>query len=326
MKLFALLAASASASKELFDQWKSNHGVEYASAQEEVRRFDQWMQNKAFVDQHQIRHANGEVSYTVGMNKFADLSGEEFAEKYLSKVQDLKGPHPPMCTPSTVAANSTMRASADWRQASPPVVTPIKDQGQCGSCWAFSTVASLEGQWALAGNALTSLSEQNLVDCSQNWGNFGCGGGLMDQGFTYIHDNKGIDTETSYAYTAMDGKCKFDPANVGATLSDCKDLAQGDEGALANAVNTIGPISVAIDASHSSFQLYTSGIYYEPNCSPTFLDHGVTAVGYGTDSGSDYFLVKNSWGTGWGAQGYIKMSRNRNNNCGIASKASYPVV
>jgi len=326
MKLFALLAASASASKELFDQWKSDHGVEYGSRAEETARFYQWMENKAFVDEHQLRHAKGEVSYTVGMNKFADLSGEEFAEKYLSKVQNVDAPHPPMCTPSSVAANSTMRASADWRTANPPVVTPIKDQGQCGSCWAFSTVASLEGQWALAGNALTSLSEQNLVDCSQNWGNFGCGGGLMDQGFTYIHDNKGIDTEASYAYTAMDGKCKFDPANVGATLSDCKDIAQGDEGALANAVNTIGPMSVAIDASHSSFQLYTSGVYYEPNCSPTFLDHGVTAVGYGTDSDKDFWIVKNSWGTGWGDQGYIKMSRNRNNNCGIASKASYPIV
>jgi len=327
MKLFGLIAA-VSASKELFNEWKETQGVKYASPKEETMRFDQWMKNKEFVDEHMLKHAAGKVSFTVGMNKFADLSGEEFAEKYLAKVHDLRGPHPPMCTPTTIAANSTMRASADWRTANPPVVTPIKDQGQCGSCWAFSTVASLEGQWALAGNTLTSLSEQNLVDCSQNWGNFGCGGGLMDQGFTYIHDNKGIDTEASYPYTAMDGKCVFNSANVGATLSDCKDIPSGNEGALANAINMVGPMSVAIDASHSSFQLYTSGVYYEPECSSQFLDHGVTAVGYGTDStsGNDFYIVKNSWGTTWGDQGYIMMSRNRSNNCGIASVSSYPIV
>lgn len=326
MKLFGLIAA-ASATKELFVEWKKTYDVEYASPKEDTARFGQWMKNKEFVDEHNLKYAAGETTFTVGMNKFADLSSEEFAEKYLSKVHDLKGPHPPMCTPSAIAANSTMRANADWRTANPPVVTPIKDQGQCGSCWAFSTVASLEGQWAMgAGNTLTSLSEQNLVDCSQNWGNFGCGGGLMDQGFTYIHDNNGIDTEASYPYTAMDGKCVFDPANVGATLSSCEDISSGDEGALANAVNMVGPISVAIDASHMSFQLYTSGVYYEPNCSPQFLDHGVTAVGYGTDSASsqDYYWVKNSWGTVWGNQGYIQMSRNRNNNCGIATASSYP--
>lgn len=278
------------------------------------------------MDRHNMRYAAGESTYTVGMNKFADLSGDEFAAQYLSKVQDLKGPHPPMCTASSIAANSTMDASADWRPKG--AVTAIKDQGQCGSCWAFSTVASLEGQWFLSGKTLTSLSEQNLVDCSQNWGNFGCGGGLMDQGFTYIHDNGGIESEADYPYTAMDGKCAFDSSKVAATLTNCKDISSGDEGALANAINMIGPMAVAIDASHMSFQLYQDGVYYEPNCSSQFLDHGVTAIGYGTDSTSndDYYIVKNSWGTSWGMNGYIKMSRNKSNNCGIATSASYPIV
>lgn len=181
MKLFGLFAA-VSASKGLFESWKDTHEVKYNSPKEETLRFDQWMKNKNYVDSHNMKHAAGDSTFTVGMNKFADLSSEEFAEKYLSKVHDLKGPHPAMCTPSAIAANSTMPATADWRQSTPATVTPIKDQGQCGSCWAFSTIASLEGQWAMsAGNTLTSLSEQNLVDCSQNWGNFGCGGGLMDQ-------------------------------------------------------------------------------------------------------------------------------------------------
>lgn len=324
MKLVAGIIAAASASQELFQAWKEEHEVEYASQVEEVSRYGVWMKNKAFVDEHMAAYEAGEKTFTVGMNKFADLSSEEFAELYLSKVQDLSGPHPPMCTASTVGANSTMPASADWRTANPPVVTPVKDQGQCGSCWAFSTIASLESQWALAGNALTSLSEQQLVDCSMNWGNYGCSGGLMDQGFTYIHDNNGVDTEASYPYTAQDGKCVFDPANVGTSLSSCYDVSSGDEAALANAVQMIGPISVAIDASHMSFQLYTSGVYYEPNCSSQFLDHGVTAVGYGTSNGDDYFIVKNSWAATWGDNGYIMMSRNKNNNCGIATSASYP--
>jgi cathepsin L len=329
MKLFGLgllALASADTAKDQFNEWKETFAVKYANAKEEASRYGQWMKNKAWVDDHNLQYQKGESTYTAGMNKFADLSSEEFASKYLSKVQDLKGPHPPMCTPSSIAANSTMRTSADWRTAG--AVTPIKDQGQCGSCWAFSTVASLEGQWFMSSGNLVSLSEQNLVDCSQNWGNFGCNGGLMDQGFTYIHDNKGIDTEASYPYTAQDGTCVFNAANVGATLTSCFDIASGDEGALANSINLIGPIAVAIDASHISFQMYQSGVYYEPNCSPQFLDHGVTAVGYGTDatSGNDYYWVKNSWGTSWGNQGYIQMSRNRNNNCGIATASSYPQI
>jgi len=326
MKLLGVLAATTTAlsAKDMFEQWKGDNAKKYQSPKEEQLRFSQWLKNKEFVDQHMLEYAAGKHTYTVGMNKFADLSGAEFANLYLSQVSDLRGPHPPMCTPSSIAANSSAPASADWRTGG--AVTAIKDQGQCGSCWAFSTIASLEGQWFLAGNTLTSLAEQQLVDCSQNWGNFGCGGGLMDQGFTYIHDIGGVETEADYPYTAMDGTCAFDSSKVAGTLSSCQDLSSGDEGALQNAIVQIGPISVAIDASHMSFQLYQDGVYYEPNCSAQFLDHGVTAIGYGTDSGSDYWLVKNSWGTGWGSQGYIKMSRNRQNNCGIATQASFPQI
>ncbi len=150
----------------------------------------------------------------------------------------------------------------------------------------------------------------------------------MDQAFTYIKENLGIDTEQSYPYEAQDGDCRFTTANFGATDSGFVDIKSSDENALLQAVGTVGPVSVAIDASHLSFQLYSHGVYYEPRCSSKRLDHGVLAVGYGhcAVSNQDYWLVKNSWGTSWGDEGYIKMARNKKNMCGIATMASYPTV
>ena len=215
--------------------------------------------------------------------------------------------------------------SVDWRTQG--YVTAVKNQGECGGCWAFSAVASLEGQHFKAAGKLVALSEQNLIDCSRAQGNEGCEGGLIDQGFQYIINNKGIDTEASYPYNGIDQTCSFKTANIGATCSGLIDIPSGNEDDLTKAVASVGPISVAIDASHVSFQFYSSGIYFEPECSSTELDHSPTVVGYGSlGSGQDYYILKNSWGTLWGDQGYILMSRNKNNNCGIATMASYPIV
>jgi len=148
----------------------------------------------------------------------------------------------------------------------------------------------------------------------------------MDSAFTYIQKNKGIDTEASYPYTGTDGTCAFKANAVGATLTGFVDVKSGDENALKEAVATVGPISVAIDASSIMFQFYHSGVYDPWFCSSTSLDHGVLAVGYGTEGKKDYWLVKNSWAESWGMKGYIMMIRNKSNRCGIATQASYPTV
>jgi len=221
----------------------------------------------------------------------------------------------------TETESTSLPPEVDWRNEG--WVTPVKNQGQCGSCWSFSATGALEGQNFNKTGVLVSLSEQNLIDCSTE--NYGCNGGAPDYAFQYVESNGGIDTETAYPYTGQQGSCHYNAANSGAGCSGWTDLPSGDEDALLQAVATIGPISVAIDASSIMFQLYHSGIYQNPWCSSTNLDHAVLDVGYGTNSnGQPYWLVKNSWGTGWGQQGYFMMARNDGNMCGIATSASYP--
>ena len=203
----------------------------------------------------------------------------------------------------------------------------MKYQGSCGACWAFSAVGALEGQLKLKTGKLISLSAQNLVDCSneEKYGNKGCGGGYMTEAFQYIIDNGGIEADASYPYKATDEKCHYNSKNRAATCSRYIQLPFGDEDALKEAVATKGPVSVGIDASHSSFFFYKSGVYDDPSCTGN-VNHGVLVVGYGTLDGKDYWLVKNSWGLNFGDQGYIRMARNNKNHCGIASYCSYPEI
>lgn len=273
-----------------------------------------------------------EHGFTLGMNQFGDLTNAEFNRIYNGYKMDLKRLSKSNSTlfiadPNFVPSNDS--AAVDWRRQG--AVTKVKNQGDCGSCWSFSATGSLEGQHHLSGKPLVSLSEQNLMDCTEEntkYKNSACLGGTMDKAFQYIIDNKGVDTEASYPYLAQTEKrCRFNPANVGATMSSFVDIPI-NEAALTEASSKVGPISVAIDAGLESFRFYKSGVYYEPQCFTIKLNHGVLVVGYGTEEGTgkEYYLVKNSWGVSWGIDGYIKMSRNRDNNCGIASVASYPVV
>jgi len=319
MKVIAILvllavAALARPEKEYraaFLKFMRDNGKHYAQS-EFAAKYAVFKSNMDFIDDW-----NTKGFHTVGINKFADLTSAEFNAIY-------NGMHVTV-NPSTIHyVPSVTTDTVNW--VTKGAVTPIKNQQQCGSCWAFSAVAGTEGANFLASGKLTSLSEQNLVDCSTAQGNQGCNGGLMTQAFDYI-EIAGIDSEASYPYTAQDGTCKFSTANVAGHVKSYSNVASGNEADLATTIG-LGPTSVAIDASHNSFQLYKSGIYYEPACSASALDHGVTAVGYGTTTAAkdnEYYIVKNSWGTDWGMAGYIQMSRNRRNNCGIATMASLPV-
>jgi len=309
-------------------QWKKFHGKTYPDDNEEELRYTIWKENLKMI----ARHNEGKHSYTMDMNHLGDLTSKEFKammngfkRSKLAATNDKSSKAPIYLPPSNVV----LPENVDWRKEG--YVTPVKNQGQCGSCWAFSTTGSLEGQHFRKTSKLVSLSEQNLVDCSTSFGNNGCEGGLMDNAFKYIKANDGIDTEITYPYKAVDGKCVFNVSDVGATDTGFIDVKQGSEKDLQSACATVGPISVAIDAGHMSFQFYHKGVYDNEDCSSTELDHGVLVVGYGVykttfGEAKDYWLVKNSWGPSWGLEGYIMMSRNKNNQCGIATAASYPLV
>lgn len=206
----------------------------------------------------------------------------------------------------------------DWRQKG--LVNPIKDQGQCGSCWTFSSICTLEGQYFKKTGRLVSFSEQQLVDCDTGI-NEGCNGGWPFCALQFIKENHGINTERAYPYKAVDGRCKAGKGKL--PLIKRVIRVAPDEKILKRAVAKIGCIAVAIDASSPHFNSYHNGIYHEPNCSSTNLDHAVTVVGYGTENGLDYWLVRNSWGVDWGMKGYIKMARNMDNNCGVCTEAMY---
>jgi cathepsin L len=307
----------------LWRDYKRVHDKVYETFEEEQRRFTYFMDNHEKVTQH---NADGTKSYSLKLNKYADMEHKEFVQTMNGFKRNLRDPTVEESRSVFLApANVLVPPSVDWRTEG--YVTPVKDQKHCGSCWSFSATGALEGQHFRKSKVLTSLSEQNLVDCSSKYGNQGCNGGLMDNAFKYIKENKGIDTEAAYPYEAKDGKCRYKKDKVGAQDVGFQDILAGNETDLMIALATVGPVSVAIDASHTSFQFYHEGVYDEPQCDPESLDHGVLAVGYGVEEdGSEFWIVKNSWGLTWGLNGYIKMTRNKKNQCGIASAASYPLV
>ena len=319
----ACAAQAASSDDALWHKFKNLFTKSYEDRTEETLR------RQVFYDNlHKIEALNKEqAGFRAEMNEFGDLTDEEFRTQRLGKIQSVGGKYHRVGAQFMFPENenaASLPQTVDWRQHG--YVTPVKNQGPCGSCWSFSTTGSLEGQTFRATGKLVSLSEQNLVDCSTVEGDHGCNGGLMSDAFSYIAINGGIMSEADYPYTHVKGNCTFDSSKIAATDVSYVSIEHFNETQLMQAVATNGPVSVAIDAAVTGFRYYKSGVFYAAECSQTQLDHGVLVVGYGTENGMDYWLVKNSWGPTWGDSGYIKMSRNRSNNCGIASMASYPIV
>ncbi|GAV81348.1 Peptidase_C1 domain-containing protein/Granulin domain-containing protein/Inhibitor_I29 domain-containing protein [Cephalotus follicularis] len=304
----------------IYDEWLVKHGKAYNGLGEKEKRFVIFKDNLRFIDQHNSENR----SYKVGLNRFADLTNEEYRSKYLGTKAKAAVKKVKRSDRYQPRVGEELPKSVDWREKG--AVVDVKDQGSCGSCWAFSTIAAVEGINKIVTGDLISLSEQELVDCDTYY-NEGCNGGLMDYAFEFIISNGGVDSEDDYPYRADDGRCDTYRKNAKVVaIDDYEDVPANDEKALQMAVAN-QPISVAIDAGSRAFSFYDSGVY--TGACGTGLNHGVTAVGYGKENGVDYWLVKNSWGDSWGEEGYIKMERNLANTvtgkCGIAMEASYPI-
>ena len=313
-----------------FDRWLATHGKAYACPKERAKRLAIFADNAEFVRVHNEAHAAGKKSHWLGLNHLADLTREEFKHMlgYDASKKRVESSSPPVDAANWEYADVTPPETMDW--VSRGAVTPVKNQGQCGSCWAFSTVGAVEGVVAVKTGDLISLSEQELVSCAKIGGNNGCKGGLMDNGFEWIVENRGVDDEEDWGYLAKDRRCNWFKKRraKAASIDGFKDVPRNDEDALKKAVSQ-QPVAVAIEADHREFQLYSGGVF-DGECG-TNLDHGVLVVGYGYDGESaghkHYWTVKNSWGAKWGEEGYIRIARGGMGpagQCGVAMQASYP--
>nr|XP_042134758.1 cathepsin 8-like isoform X2 [Peromyscus maniculatus bairdii] len=333
MTLFVLLAilclgvATAAPSSDIsldseWQEWKTKYGKNY-SLEEERQKRTVWEENMKLVKQHNMEYSQGKNGFTMEMNAFGDMTGEEFRKMMTDiPVQTLR-------KRKSIQQRmvSYVPKFVDWSRRG--YVTPVKRQGICNSCWAFSVAGAIEGQMFRKTGRLVSLSPQNLVDCSRPEGNLGCYEGNTYYALKYVKHNGGLEAEATYPYEAKVRRCRYRPEHSAARVTDFVFVSKNEE-ALMHAVATIGPISVGIDARHESFKLYRGGIYYEPNCKNDVINHSVLLVGYGYEGresdGRKYWLIKNSHGERWGMNGYMKIARDRNNHCGIATYAIYPRV
>jgi len=303
--------------EQKFYDWLQTHKVQVQNGEHFLHMIQNFANNDDIIET-----ANAEnLSYQLGHNKFSHMDVNEWREEV--KLGLGYPTQEPSDTLHLAPADLTTMASAiDWRNSG--AVTGVKDQGQCGSCWSFSATGAMEGAYKIKSGSLVSLSEQNFVDCDNN-GDHGCNGGLMDNAFAWAKTNGGVCTESAYPYTAKKGTCVTSCGTKYAKPASFTDVNKNDANALMSALNK-QPVSVAIEADQSAFQLYKSGVF-TATCGSN-LDHGVLAVGYGTDAGKNYWTVKNSWGTSWGEAGYIRLSRDvggKSGQCGIlAGPPSYP--
>lgn len=304
--------------KDMFDQWRLEYDRTYSDDSEYQERLKIFTENVLYIDQFNSQ----QHSYQLEVNQFADQTFDEFKSTYL--IQD-----PQHCSATKVSdhqmSNQALPTSVDWRKKG--VVTPVKNQGECGSCWTFSTTGCLESHHAIKTSQLVTLSEQQLVDCAGNFNNHGCDGGLPSQAFEYIHYAGGLESEKDYPYRAHDEQCKFNKSLVAATVASQVNITEKDEDMIVDAVANVGPVSICYDVA-MDFRFYKKGVYKSKICKNGNEDvnHAVLAVGYDqTSDGELYWIVKNSWGADWGMDGYFWIERGVN-MCGLADCASYPVV
>jgi len=305
----------------LFQDFQNTFNKKYDSVDEKHFRFAIFEKNFYEIIKHNL---NPYRNFSMGLNQFADISVDEFKEKYIHgyKTPALKGSG---CKPFTTYPNKADPSAVDWTENH--VVNPIRDQGQCGSCWAFATTANAESVWAISKGELYDLSEQFLVDCASGIGYFnqGCNGGQPDSALKYMINN-GQYLESVYPYTATTDKCKTYASHIDIKFSSCYDVTPNNQAILQAAV-TQNPVVIAIEADTRYFQFYSSGILTDSIKCGTDLDHAVEIVGYGTENGIDYWKVRNSWGESWGESGYVKIEKSSSTNdpgvCGIAMEPSF---
>jgi hypothetical protein len=334
LKLFILLSLSVThytsgpESLNRFEKFIKTYNKSYLTETNYWGRFAIFMENSNYI----VNKNSQNITYKLEMNKYGDLTFDEFSILHFGYNGLINRTYENENKNSYAVDyyKPINRTSVDWRAEG--LVTDIKDQEQCGSCWAFSAVATMEGAHAKKTGNLTSLSEQDLVDCVPDCD--GCDGGWPYLAIDYVINGStpgpgnmanvsGIDTEVSYQYMGVDETCNFTNSSVGARFTNLTRIDQGDTRGLLNAVLNIGPISVAIDAEED-LQFYSYGIFTSTTCSTTMLDHAVTVVGYGTTSnGTSYYIIKNSWNTDWGQDGYVYFNADIPNMCGIAQDACY---
>jgi C1A family cysteine protease len=307
--------------QEAFKKWKEGRNRLYSNGKEEDNRLRIFEENYNKIKKMQSE----DRPYQVELNKFADMSTEEFATAYLgtrpSNVRAATTTDPTILQATT----STVPATIDWRAKN--AVTPIKNQGYCGSCWSFSAVGAMEGLYAIKYGLLKTFSEQQLIDCSGSYGTYACNGGVMTAAFKYTRDY-GVELGTVYPYTGTKGTCKFDKTKVVFKNIGWVSVTANNNVQLAAAVAT-RPVSAAVQADASVFQFYKGGIIDGTACG-TSLNHGILIVGYGSENGKDFWIIKNSWGTSWGEGGYVRIAKSNSTSsagvCGIAMMASYPTA
>ncbi|KAL8220713.1 UNVERIFIED_CONTAM: hypothetical protein K2H54_053094 [Gekko kuhli] len=305
---------------QLFHHYRKRFGKIYDNETEMEHRKHTFTHNMRFVNSK--NRAN--LSFKLSLNHLADLTQDEMAAmRGKLKSTTSNNGHP---FPHGQYIGLILPESIDWRLYG--AVTPVKDQAVCGSCWSFASTGALEGALFLKTGQLISLSQQILIDCSWGFGNYACDGGEEWQAYEWVLKHGGIATTESYGpYKGQNGYCHSNTSELVAKLSHYVNVTSGNITALKAAIYKQGPVAVSIDAAHRTFSFYSSGVYYEPKCGNKKgeLDHAVLAVGYGVLQGELYWLIKNSWSTYWGNDGYILMSM-KDNNCGVATDATYPVI